>query len=42
MHVHLISIDYDRDWSIDKLKEVKVANALKHPNWNITYSMQQQ
>ncbi|GLT79497.1 hypothetical protein SLA2020_509830 [Shorea laevis] len=24
-----------RDWPIDKLKEVKVADALKHPNWNM-------
>ncbi|KAK6153317.1 hypothetical protein DH2020_012956 [Rehmannia glutinosa] len=25
----------NRDWPIDKLKEVKVADALKHPNWNM-------
>jgi hypothetical protein len=31
----LISIDHDRDWPVDKLKEVKVADALKHPNWNM-------
>ncbi|PON42523.1 1-deoxy-D-xylulose 5-phosphate reductoisomerase [Trema orientale] len=24
-----------RDWPVDKLKEVKVADALKHPNWNM-------
>ncbi|KAL2935996.1 1-deoxy-D-xylulose 5-phosphate reductoisomerase chloroplastic [Bienertia sinuspersici] len=24
-----------RDWSVEKLKEVKVADALKHPNWNM-------
>ncbi|GJN37726.1 hypothetical protein PR202_gb26712 [Eleusine coracana subsp. coracana] len=23
------------DWPVDKLKEVKVADALKHPNWNM-------
>jgi 1-deoxy-D-xylulose-5-phosphate reductoisomerase len=33
--IHLISIDYDRDWPVDKLKDVKVADALKHPNWNM-------
>lgn len=26
---------HDRDWPVDKLKEVKVADALKHPNWNM-------
>lgn len=25
----------DRDWPVEKLKEVKVADALKHPNWNM-------
>ncbi|CAI9767338.1 unnamed protein product [Fraxinus pennsylvanica] len=25
----------DRDWPVDKLKEVKVADALKHPNWDM-------
>jgi hypothetical protein len=35
IHVHLISLDHDRDWPVDKLKEVKVADALKHPNWNM-------
>ena len=25
----------DRDWPVDKLKEVKVADALKHPNWKM-------
>ena len=24
-----------RDWPVDKLKEVKVADALKHPNWSM-------
>ncbi|KAJ4898683.1 1-deoxy-D-xylulose 5-phosphate reductoisomerase protein [Raphanus sativus] len=24
-----------RDWPVEKLKEVKVADALKHPNWNM-------
>nr|ACU24603.1 unknown [Glycine max] len=24
-----------RDWPVDKLKDVKVADALKHPNWNM-------
>ncbi|KAL6627574.1 hypothetical protein ACP70R_031300 [Stipagrostis hirtigluma subsp. patula] len=24
-----------RDWPVDRLKEVKVADALKHPNWNM-------
>jgi len=31
----LISIDHYRDWPVDKLKDVKVADALKHPNWNM-------
>ena len=25
----------ERDWPVEKLKEVKVADALKHPNWNM-------
>lgn len=25
----------DRDWPVEKLKDVKVADALKHPNWNM-------
>lgn len=25
----------NRDWPADKLKDVKVADALKHPNWNM-------
>lgn len=25
----------DRDLPVDKLKDVKVADALKHPNWNM-------
>lgn len=25
----------DRDWPVDRLKEVKVSDALKHPNWNM-------
>nr|AVI24633.1 1-deoxy-D-xylulose-5-phosphate reductoisomerase [Lilium hybrid cultivar] len=24
-----------RDWDVERLKEVKVADALKHPNWNM-------
>ena len=24
-----------RDWPVEKLKHVKVADALKHPNWNM-------
>ena len=28
-------IIFHRDWPVDKLKEVKVADALKHPNWNM-------
>ena len=24
-----------RDWPVEKLKEVKVDDALKHPNWNM-------
>lgn len=24
-----------RDWPVEKLKEVKVADALKHPNWSM-------
>jgi 1-deoxy-D-xylulose-5-phosphate reductoisomerase len=35
IRIHLISIDHDRDWPVDKLKDVKVADALKHPNWNM-------
>lgn len=31
-HVNLAA---DRDWPVDKLKDVKVADALKHPNWNM-------
>lgn len=26
---------WNRDWPVEKLKEVKVADALKHPNWNM-------
>ncbi|RLM94067.1 1-deoxy-D-xylulose 5-phosphate reductoisomerase, chloroplastic [Panicum miliaceum] len=26
---------HTRDWPVDKLKDVKVADALKHPNWNM-------
>jgi 1-deoxy-D-xylulose 5-phosphate reductoisomerase len=26
---------YDRDWPVEKLKDVKVADALKHPNWSM-------
>lgn len=33
--LHLISVDDDRDWPVDRLREVKVADALKHPNWNM-------
>lgn len=29
------SLCNDRDWPVEKLKEVKVADALKHPNWNM-------
>lgn len=25
----------DRSWPTEKLKEVKVSDALKHPNWNM-------
>lgn len=35
IRIHLISIDHDRDWPVDRLKDVKVADALKHPNWNM-------
>jgi 1-deoxy-D-xylulose-5-phosphate reductoisomerase len=35
IRIHLISINHDRDWSVDRLKDVKVADALKHPNWNM-------
>ncbi|CAL4964648.1 unnamed protein product [Urochloa decumbens] len=35
IRIHLISIVHDRDWPVDKLKDVKVADALKHPNWNM-------
>ena len=24
-----------RDWPVEKLKDVKVADALKHPNWSM-------
>lgn len=30
-----LALSYVRDWSVDKLKDVKVADALKHPNWNM-------
>jgi 1-deoxy-D-xylulose-5-phosphate reductoisomerase len=29
------SFRISRDWPVEKLKEVKVADALKHPNWNM-------
>ncbi|KAJ6748598.1 1-DEOXY-D-XYLULOSE 5-PHOSPHATE REDUCTOISOMERASE [Salix purpurea] len=36
---HLSSLfliaDSELDWPVEKLKEVKVADALKHPNWNM-------
>ena len=35
IQIHLISIDHYRDWPVDKLQDVKVADALKHPNWNM-------
>ncbi|PWZ08719.1 hypothetical protein Zm00014a_008765 [Zea mays] len=35
MRIHLISNSHDRDWPVDRLKDVKVADALKHPNWNM-------
>jgi len=35
IRIPLISIDHDRDWPVDRLKDVKVADALKHPNWNM-------
>lgn len=35
IELHLISIDDDRDWPVEKLKDVKVADALKHPNWSM-------
>jgi hypothetical protein len=35
MRIHLISNAHDRDWPVDRLKDVKVADALKHPNWNM-------
>lgn len=25
----------NRDWPVEKLKDVKVADALKHPNWSM-------
>lgn len=33
--VSIIPFVIDRDWPVDKLKDVKVADALKHPNWNM-------
>ncbi|KAL6848324.1 hypothetical protein ACP4OV_022452 [Aristida adscensionis] len=33
--IHLIPVYHGRDWPVDRLKEVKVADALKHPNWNM-------
>ena len=35
MELCLTSIDDDRDWPVEKLKDVKVADALKHPNWSM-------
>ncbi|VAH70516.1 unnamed protein product [Triticum turgidum subsp. durum] len=35
IELHLISLDDDRDWPVEKLKDVKVADALKHPNWSM-------
>ena len=33
--LHLISLDDIRDWPIERLKDVQVADALKHPNWSM-------
>ncbi|VAI69251.1 unnamed protein product [Triticum turgidum subsp. durum] len=33
--LHLISLDDIRDWPIERLKDVQVADALKHPNWKM-------
>ncbi|VAH98919.1 unnamed protein product [Triticum turgidum subsp. durum] len=33
--LHLISFDDVRDWPIERLKDVQVADALKHPNWKM-------
>jgi 1-deoxy-D-xylulose-5-phosphate reductoisomerase len=35
MKLHLIPFDDVRDLPVDKLKDVKVADALKHPNWSM-------
>ena len=33
--LHLIPFDDVRDWPAERLKDVKVADALKHPNWSM-------
>ena len=33
--LHLISLVDIRDWPIERLKDVQVADALKHPNWKM-------
>lgn len=38
IHKRILTISFsvtDRDWPVENLKDVKVADALKHPNWNM-------
>lgn len=41
VYIQLKVLSYDdhvifiRDWPVEKLKDVKVADALKHPNWSM-------
>jgi len=35
MTVSMLRFMIIRDWPVEKLKDVKVADALKHPNWSM-------
>ena len=35
MTVSMFRFMINRDWPVEKLKDVKVADALKHPNWSM-------
>lgn len=35
MTVSMLRFMINRDWPVEKLKDVKVADALKHPNWSM-------
>ncbi|PWZ32257.1 1-deoxy-D-xylulose 5-phosphate reductoisomerase, chloroplastic [Zea mays] len=34
-HSAIFQVTHKMDWPVDRLKDVKVADALKHPNWNM-------